>query len=102
MPIGIDPPVPRSRVELWARIGITIQFLALVRALGEVLRLDWVQGGRLAYAAAEPYVVGGIIAAVMCWAAVTLYFFRRFRVALAVSIASIPVLIAWKLYAIGL
>jgi dienelactone hydrolase len=73
-----------------------------VRTLAEVFRLDWVKGGRLTWAAAEPYVAGVITAAGMCWAAVvTLYFFRRFRIALAVSIASIPVLIAWKLHALG-
>jgi hypothetical protein len=104
MPTGIDPPgtTPGARAELWARIGITVQFLALVRTLAEVLRLNWVQGGRLTYAAAEPYVIGSIIAAVMCWAAVTACFFRRFRFALAISIASIPILIACKLYVLGM
>jgi hypothetical protein len=89
-------------MEPWARIGITIQFLALVRTLGEVFRLDYVQGGRLTLAAARPYVVGGLIAAVMCWTAVTLYFFRRFGIAAAVAAATVVVLVAYKLYAIGM
>lgn len=82
-------------------MGITIQFLALVRTLAEVYRLRWVAGGRLAFERAEPFVAGGLIAAVFCWLAVTLYFFRRYRACIAVSIAMVGVMIAYKLYALG-
>lgn len=50
---------------------------------------------------AEPYVAGGLIAAAFCWAAVTLYFFRRHRACVAVAIAMVVVMIAYKLYALG-
>lgn len=101
MPGTADPPARLARGERWARIGITIQFLALVRTLAEVFRLNHVQGGRLTFAAAQPYVVGGVIAAVLCWIAVTLYFFRRFRIAAAVCAATVVVLLACKLSVIG-
>jgi hypothetical protein len=91
----------RSRAELWARIGITVQFLALVRTLGEVFRLNYVRGGGLTFADARPYVVGAVIAAVLCWMAVSLYFFRRFRLTIAVAAATVVVLLAYKLYALG-
>jgi hypothetical protein len=87
--------------ERWARIGISIQFLALVRTLSEVSRLRWVAGGRLPFEQAQPYVAGGLIAALFCWATVTLYFFRRFRACVAVSGAMVVVMIAYKLWAIG-
>ncbi|HEX8904891.1 MAG TPA: hypothetical protein VF771_08640 [Longimicrobiaceae bacterium] len=85
----------------WARIGITIQFLALVRTLAEPFRLDHVRRGGLTWPAAQPYVTGAIIAAVLCWLAVALYFFRRFRLAAAVSAATVLILLAYKLYALG-
>ncbi|HET7460949.1 MAG TPA: hypothetical protein VFJ82_06865 [Longimicrobium sp.] len=98
-----DPPARDRRwtAERWARIAITIQFLALVRTLAEVYRLRWAAGGRLAFGQAQPFIAGGLIAAVFCWLAVTLYFFRRHRACVVVSIAMVAVMIAYKLYALG-
>jgi len=96
------PAEPRRwTAERWARVGITIQFLALVRTLAEVYRLRWAAGGRLGFERAQPFVAGGLIAAVFCWLAVTLYFFRRYRAAIVVSIAMVAVMLAYKLYALG-
>lgn len=97
-------PAPAARrwtAERWARIAITIQFLALVRTLAEVYRLRWMAGGRLSFDQAEPYVAGGLIAAVFCWAAVTLCFLGRHRACVAVSLAMVAVMIAYKLAVLG-
>jgi hypothetical protein len=97
------PAVPARRwtAEHWARVGITIQFLALVRTLAEIYRLRHAAGGTMEFVRAEPYVGGGIIAAVLCWIAVTLYFFRRFRASVAVAVLTVVVLLAFKLVVIG-
>jgi hypothetical protein len=100
-----DAPLPdaprRWTAERWARIAITIQFLALVRTLAEVYRLRWVAGGRLSFDRAQPFIAGGLIAAAFCWAAVTLYFFARYRACVAVAAAMVAVMMAYKLYALG-
>ncbi len=94
-------PARRWTAERWARAGITIQFLALVRTLAEVYRLRHVAGGRMEFAQAQPFIAGGLIAAVLCWAAVTLYFFRRFRATVAVAALTVVVLLVYKLAVLG-
>ena len=62
----------------WAKVGITIQFLALV--LADV----------------QPFVAGALVAAVLCWAAVTLFFFARYRATIAVAALTVAALVALK------
>ncbi len=87
--------------ERWAQVGITIQFLALVRTLGEFLRLKYVQGAEFTVAFGEPFVVGALVTAVSCWISVTLFFLRRNTSAICISIAAIITLLAYKIIAIG-
>ena len=88
--------------ERWAQVGITIQFLALVRTLGEILRLKYVLGDRFTIAVADPYIVGAMIAALFCWAAVVLFFLRRYTAVIFVSLGAVIALFAYKVFAIGL
>jgi hypothetical protein len=87
--------------ERWAQVGISIQFLALVRTLGEFFRLEYVRGTEFTVAVGEPLVVGALVAAVSCWISVTLFFFRRHTSTICVSIAAIVALLAYKIEAIG-
>ena len=87
--------------ERWAQVGITIQFLALVRTLGEFFRLKYVLGVDFTVAVGEPFVVGALIAAFSCWIAVTLLFFGRNTSVICVSIATIVILLVYKITAIG-
>ena|SRR3712207_2833746 len=96
-----DPTRRRWTSERWAQIAITLQFLALVRTLAEVYRLRHVAGVQMAFDQAEPFVAGGLIAAVFCWAAVTLYFFRRYRACVAVAAVMVAVMLAYKLTVLG-
>src|SRR5579864_6846704 len=68
----------RVSKERWAQIGITIEFLIVVRTLGEFFRLRHVHGTNFSTAVAALYVGGALIAACSCWAGVTFYFFRRY------------------------
>jgi hypothetical protein len=94
-------PARRWTAERWARIGITIQFLAIIRTLAEVYRLRHAAGGGMEFVYSESYVTGGIIATVFCWIAVTLYFFRRFRASVVVAALMVVALLAFKLAVIG-
>ena len=87
--------------ERWAQIGITIDFLIVVRTLGEIFRLRHVLGTNFSTAAAMPYVGGALIAACSCWAGVTFYFFRRYTISAWIALAIVPVLLVYKIAVIG-
>jgi hypothetical protein len=91
-------PVTRER---WAQIGITTQFLILVRTPGEFLRLRHVHGANFSVAVAMSYVGGASIAACFCWASVTLYFLRRCTLSAWLALATIVILLAYKIIMIG-
>jgi hypothetical protein len=85
----------------WAQIGITIQFLIVVRSLGEVFRLRHVHGANFSAATAMPYIGGALIAACSCWAGVILYFFRRYMLSAWTALGIVAVLLTYKIIAIG-
>ena len=87
--------------ERWAQIGITAQFLIVVRTLGEFFRLRYVQGANFSTAVAALYIGGALLAACSCWAAVTLYFFRRYTLSGVIALATIVILLVYKIAVIG-
>ena len=87
--------------ERWAQIGITIEFLIVVRTLGEFFRLRHVDGTNFSTAVASPYIGGALIAACSCWIAVSLYFFRRYTLSAWIALATVPILVAYKIAVIG-
>ena len=87
--------------ERWAQIGITAQFLIVVRTLAEVFRLRHVHGTNFSVAVAMPYVGGALIAACLCWAAVALYFFRRYLLTSWIALATVIILLTYKIAVIG-
>ena len=91
----------RVTKEHWARIGITIEFLIVVRTLGEFFRLRHVDGTNFSTAVAALYVGGALIATCSCWAGVSFYFFRRYALSAWITLATIPVLVVYKIVVIG-
>ncbi len=87
--------------ERLAKLGIIVQFLALVRTLSEFFRLKYVSRTAFTIAMGEPFVVGALIAAVTCWVAVMFFFFRRYTVSVAISTGAILTLLAYKLVTVG-
>ena len=87
--------------ERWAQAGITIEFLIVVRTLGEFFRLRHALGANFSTAVATPYVGGALIAACSCWAGVILYFFRRYKLSAWVTLATVVVLLVYKIALIG-
>lgn len=78
-----------------------MDFLIVVRTLGEVFRLRHIQGPGFSAAAAMPYVEGALIAVGACWAGVTLYFFRRYALAAWITLGVVPALVLYKIAVIG-
>ena len=97
------PQATISRVtkERWAQIGITTEFLIVVRTLGEFFRLRQVHGPNFSTAMAALYVGGALIATCSCWAGVTFYFFRRYTPSAWITLATVPVLLVYKIAVIG-
>ena len=83
--------------ERWAQIGITTEFLIVVRTLGEFFRLRHVHGTNFSTAMAALYVGGALIAACSCWAGVTFYFLRRYTLSAWITLATVPVLLVYKI-----
>ena len=91
-------PVTRER---WAQLGITVQFLIVVRTLGEIFRLQRAHGASFSAPAAMPYVGGALIAACACWVGVIAYFFRRYAASAWIALATVLVLLVYKISVIG-
>lgn len=89
--------MPAARVERWARIGIAVQFLALVRCLGEVYRLRWLRGSTLTLDQVMPFIAGALVAAVLCAVAVGLSWLGRPRASVALAALTVAALVALKL-----
>jgi hypothetical protein len=87
--------------ERWAQAGITIDFLIVVRTLGEFFRLKHLLGANFSTGTAALYVGGALIAACSCWAGVTFYFFRRYTVSACITLATVPLLLWYKIAVIG-
>ena len=87
--------------ERWAQVGITLEFLIVVRTLGEFFRLRHIDGANFSTAVAALYVGGALIALCSCWAGVTLYFVRRYILSTWITLAAIPVLLVYKIAVIG-
>ncbi len=79
-----------------AKIGIIIQFAALIRTLGEYFRLKYALGPRFTLAQAEPLVLGGLVAAVCTLVAVSFYFGEKFRLAVVASVITVVILLVLK------
>lgn len=90
--------------ERWAQVGITVQFMALVRILVEYYRVRATHGslfGRVLVLNAHTLgsiMAPSLITAVLCWVAVTLYFFRRYKATAAFGAATVVVLLIYKFF----
>ena len=87
--------------ERWAQIGITIQFLIVVRTLGEIFRMRHVQGANFSGVIAMQYLGGDLIAVCSCWLGVSLYFFRRYTLSAWITLTTVAILLVYKIAVIG-
>jgi len=101
LPIGDRATILPMTRERWAQLGIMLQFLIIARTLGEIFRLRHVLGPAFSTAVAMQYVGGASIAACSCWAGVTFYFFRRYLLSAWIAVATVIVLLIYKVGVIG-
>lgn len=91
----------RISAQRGAAIAVLILFLALVRTLGEIYRLHWVQGAGFTLTDALPYVNGAMMAAVGAWAAIGCYMLKRYRLTIAVVGTTILLMLIYKVVVLG-
>lgn len=87
--------------ERWAQVGITIDFVIVIRTLGEFFRLQHVHGTNFTVPMAALYVGGALIAVCSCWVGVSFYFFRKYTVSSWITLAIVPVLLVYRIAVIG-
>ena len=92
---------PAKTRKRWAQFGITTQFLMVVRALGEIFRLRHFHSAPFSAEVAMPYVGGALVAACFCWLGVTLYFFQRYTLSAWIALATVVILLTYKIAVIG-
>ncbi|MBK8498716.1 MAG: hypothetical protein IPL52_07835 [Flavobacteriales bacterium] len=90
--MSINWRTPRA----WAHIGLAVQFLALIRCLGEYFRLKHAEGAAFDPMAAEVFILGGLIAAVMTAASVIAYILHRPRWTAALAVLTVTALLVLK------
>jgi len=90
-----------SSRERWAMLGISAQFLALIRILAQYFWLRHTLDGRFTPLSYRPFITGALIDAILCFVAVLLFFAKRYSCALIVSVTTIVVLFGYKIYALG-
>jgi hypothetical protein len=83
--------------ERAAQAGIAIQFLALIRCLGEYFRIKTFAADRFSLPAVEPFVTGALIAAGLAAVSVGLFFWEKYRSSVWVSALTVAVLVLYKL-----
>jgi hypothetical protein len=87
--------------ESWARIGVILQLVILIRTLGEFYRLRYYYGSAAALLRYEPYIGGLLINALLCLIAVALLFWRKPRAAGLTAAATILILLIYKIAVIA-
>jgi hypothetical protein len=86
-----------TNTQRLAQIAVTVQFLALVRILLEFFRLKSLAGSAFTLGLGEPYVMGGVIAAIFTWFGVTAYLFNRYTISALIGAVMVLVLIIYKI-----
>jgi len=86
----------RLTLREYAGAGITAQFLALLRTLGEVFRLKYFDVARYTVAGIEPFVAAALVTAVLVAVAVTMFAIGRIQSALTIAVVNIVALFIYK------
>jgi hypothetical protein len=87
-------------VKRGAAIGITAQFLALVRILSEVFRIKYFDADRYTLALLEPFMGAALFTAVLVAVGVVAFAMARYRIALTIAVINVGALLVYKLLAV--
>jgi len=87
--------------ERLSQIGIGVLLLIIIRTLGEVLRLSYVDGDALTIAQLRPYIGSALFAALVLAAALICHAWGRYRIVVGGAIATVLLLLIYKIVVIG-
>jgi hypothetical protein len=82
----------RAGPQLSARIGICIQFAALLRCLGEYFRLKFFVPEKFSIAHIQSFVIGAVVSAVLALAGVLFYFKENYRLTAIIAALNVAIL----------
>jgi len=77
-------------------LGITAQFLALIRILSEVFRIRYFDASHYTLLGLEPFIGAALFTAVMVALAVAMFVLERERVAVTIALFNIVALFVYK------
>jgi hypothetical protein len=86
----------QSAVRRSAVVGVTAQFLALVRILSEVFRIKYFDAAHYTLRDLEPFIGAALFTAVFVALAVATLALRRERIALTIAIFNVVALFVYK------
>jgi hypothetical protein len=81
-----------NRPQFWASIWIAIQFAALIRCLGEYLRLKYFVVEKFSIIHVEPFIIGSLVTAMLPFAGILFYFTKKFRVTAITAVVNVVIL----------
>ncbi len=84
-----------------SQIALGVLLLIIIRSLGEVFRLQYVEGAALTIAQVTPYVGGALFTTVVLAAALVCHAWGRFRIVIGGLIATVLILLVYKIAVIG-
>ena len=84
-----------------AEISIVVLLVIVARSAAEVFRLRYVHGEALTIPMAMPFVTGALIASLAAIIVSVCCFAGRHKLAIAVTLATVACLFAYKLFLVG-
>jgi hypothetical protein len=85
-----------GKVRMIAKIGMIAVFLALIRAISECFRLDYISKHSTTFEDLRPLLLGALISAISCLCMCILYFYSKFKIIIGVGISTIIILLILK------
>jgi hypothetical protein len=82
----------RNRAQLWARIGLGIQFAALIRCLGEYFRLKYFVPEKFSIIHVEPFMIGALVTAILALFGILFYFAQKFLLTAIIAAVNVVIL----------
>ncbi len=82
-------------------VAIGAQFAALIRILAEYFRLRALHGDHLSLARVDPWIEGALLTSALIVAATFPVFFERYKITIAVGVATVAILLLFKWYLIS-
>jgi len=94
-------PHSKKSLRLWAMIGIGAQFAALIRILGQYFWLRGAHGQGLGVVQVDPWIEAALMTAVLLAASTYSAFFKRYKLAVAIAVATFVILLIFKGYLVS-